>query len=130
MALPPEAPRLVEGAFDPSQIWNLVKLGVDLFDSSYAILLADKGQAFRIGDNYWKTGEFTIMDLKNEEFKEDMDLLYSGCECHTCKTFKRAYIKHLLDTKELLASVLLTIHNMVEFDRMFEVLRNSLAIES
>ena len=130
MALPPETPRLVEGAFDPSQIWNLVKLGVDLFDSSYAIMLADRGQVFRVGDNYWKTGEFTVMDLKNEEFKEDMDLLYSGCECHTCKTFKRAYIKHLFDTKELLGSVLLTIHNMIEFDRMFEVLRNNLAIES
>ncbi|KAE9552112.1 hypothetical protein FO519_004692 [Halicephalobus sp. NKZ332] len=118
MALPPEAPKLVEGAFDPSQILSLVKLGIDLFDSSYAILLADKGQSFRIGENYWKTGEFKVLDFKNDEFKEDMDLLYPDCGCHTCKTFKKAYIKHLIDTKELLGPVLLTIHNMTEFDRM------------
>lgn len=59
--------------------------------------------------------------------KTDMGPLCSHCSCYTCKTFKRAYLHHLIACKEMLGFTLLIIHNMTEFDRMFEMIRTHLA---
>jgi tRNA-guanine family transglycosylase len=122
-----EAPRLVEGAFDPYQIFSLVQSGCDLFDSSYTVLCGEKGIAFNVSEDYAKTGAFSIVDFTEEKNKTDMGPLCSHCSCYTCKTFKRAYLHHLIACKEMLGFTLLIIHNMTEFDRMFEMIRTHLA---
>uniref|UniRef100_A0AC34QWE2 tRNA-guanine(15) transglycosylase-like domain-containing protein n=2 Tax=Panagrolaimus sp. JU765 TaxID=591449 RepID=A0AC34QWE2_9BILA len=116
--LPSESPRLIEGAFNPQQILTFIKLGIDLFDSSYAILLADDCKAFKIGKEFINNGEFEILNIGDEIYKEDMSKLFDDCDCHTCKTFQKAYLRHLSETKEMLLPVLLTIHNLTEFDRI------------
>ena len=68
MLIRQDVPRLVEGAFDPYQIHFLIKLGIDLFDSSYTILVAEKGIAFNVADDYAKTGAFSIIDFKEERY--------------------------------------------------------------
>ena len=50
--LPPNTLRLVEGPFDPEQIFQLVKIGVDEFDNSYVTYLAERGRAFRLTKTY------------------------------------------------------------------------------
>uniref|UniRef100_A0A914Y1A2 tRNA-guanine(15) transglycosylase-like domain-containing protein n=1 Tax=Panagrolaimus superbus TaxID=310955 RepID=A0A914Y1A2_9BILA len=122
-----DVPRLVEGAFDPYQILCLVKNGCDLFDSSYTVLLAEKGIGFNVAEDYAKTGTFSVVDFTEEKNKTDMTPLCSRCSCYTCKTFKRAYLHHLIACKEMLGFTLLIIHNMTEFDRMFEMIRAHLA---
>lgn len=128
--LPPEAPRLVEGVFNPKQIHMLIKEGIDLFDSSYAIHLADQGKAFRLADDFVTTGDFHILDFTDDTFKQSMEPLFSNCDCHTCINFQKAYLHHLHNTKELLGMILMTIHNMTEFDRMFDLIRNNLLLQN
>jgi queuine tRNA-ribosyltransferase subunit QTRTD1 len=122
-----DVPRFVEGAFDPYQIFCLIRNGIDLFDSSYTVLLAEKGFGFMVTEDYANTGAFSVVDFTDDKNKTDMSPLCSRCSCYTCKTFKRAYIHHLIACKEMLGFTLLVIHNMTEFDRMFELIRTNLA---
>lgn len=62
-----EAPRLVEGAFDPYQIFSLIQSGCDLFDSSYTVLCGEKGIAFNVSEDYAKSGAFSIVDFAEEK---------------------------------------------------------------
>ncbi|KAH9502771.1 hypothetical protein Btru_069749 [Bulinus truncatus] len=62
------------------------------------------------------------IDLNNPKYAEDFTALLPGCSCYTCSNFTRSYIHHLLNTKELLAYVLLTMHN---FHQYFEILPSS-----
>ena len=53
-------------------------------------------------------------NLKNNRFREDFTPLDTSCPCYTCQHFTRAYLSHLLRSRELLAYTLLTIHNLTE----------------
>uniref|UniRef100_A0A7E4VUA0 Queuine tRNA-ribosyltransferase accessory subunit 2 n=1 Tax=Panagrellus redivivus TaxID=6233 RepID=A0A7E4VUA0_PANRE len=128
LLLPQDKVRLVEGAFNPTQILHLIKLGVDLFDSSFASLMADEGKAFKIADDFESTWEFSVLDFNDAKFNDDTSKLYDHCSCYPCQTFTKAYLRHLVNCKEMLAMVLLTIHNMTEFDRMFARIRESLQL--
>lgn len=59
----------MEGAFSPSEIFFFVKLGVDLFDSSYATYLAESGKAFRLGDNFpSELSDFEELDFNDKVY--------------------------------------------------------------
>lgn len=95
--------------------------GIDIFDSSFAVSATDKGHAlaYNIGSAIYKlqkhkkladqSGEehVEVVDLNSTEFAADFRPLISGCGCYTCVTHTRAYLHHLLVTKELLAGILL-----------------------
>jgi tRNA-guanine family transglycosylase len=49
-----------------------------------------------------------------------------GCDCYTCKHYTRAYIYHMLEVKEMNANILLAIHNMRQYDFLFEMIRENL----
>ncbi len=49
-----------------------------------------------------------------------------GCDCYTCKYYTRAYIYHMLEVKEMNANILLAIHNMRQYDFLFEMIRENL----
>lgn len=145
--LPPNTLRLVEGPFDPEQIFQLVKIGVDEFDNSYVTYLAERGRAFRLTKTYpeidkrkksesgevlqcatecTKTSFFQIVDFNDPSLFDDFTPLFPGCQCYACTCFTRSYIYHLWRTREMLAEILLTIHNIIEFDDMFERIREYL----
>ncbi|KAI5303849.1 hypothetical protein KEM55_000341 [Ascosphaera atra] len=57
----------------------------------------------------------------------DTNPLMKGCTCYTCRTFHRAYIRHLLNAKEMLAWTLLHVHNLHVMDQFFASVRRSIA---
>jgi queuine tRNA-ribosyltransferase subunit QTRTD1 len=67
-----------------------------------------------------------LIDLNDGRFKNDFRPILSTCLCYTCRKHTRAYINHLLITKEMLGQVLLTIHNLHHYATFFETLRQSI----
>ncbi|XP_072017955.1 queuine tRNA-ribosyltransferase accessory subunit 2-like isoform X2 [Amphiura filiformis] len=67
------------------------------------------------------------VNLKESRFFDDFRPVLPSCSCYCCQNHTRAYINHLLNTKELLAHVLLTIHNLHHYFRFFEAIRESIA---
>ncbi|XP_067848838.1 queuine tRNA-ribosyltransferase accessory subunit 2 isoform X2 [Heptranchias perlo] len=72
-----------------------------------------------------KMAAFTI-DLKREQFRADFSPLLEDCSCYCCKNHTRAYLYHLLVTNELLAGVLLMIHNLHHYFGFFQSIRGAL----
>lgn len=126
--IPSSCLRLVNGAFSPTEILSLIKLGIDLFDSSYPVLLAEQGMSFRLSEDFPKDNTFSIFDYNNAElFADDFTRPYGNCDCYTCSHYTKGYLQHLRNTKELLGPILLVIHNLQEFERMFELIRKHIA---
>ncbi|TMS16441.1 Queuine tRNA-ribosyltransferase accessory subunit 2 [Larimichthys crocea] len=67
------------------------------------------------------------IDLKDKRYQDDFRPLVEGCGCYCCKNHQRAYMHHLLVTNELLAGVLLMIHNTAHYLGFFRALREALA---
>ena len=63
------------------------------------------------------------LNLSLEEHKNSAEPLVKGCKCYTCCHYTRAYIYHMLEVKEMNANILLGIHNMAMFDRLFAMTR-------
>jgi len=142
-ALPREAPKLYHGFCTPVNVVELVLMGVDMFESSFPIYLAENGQAFVFpnkfpaaeieGGNSQAEGESAKddghwIDLKESEcYKNDFTPIVESCSCYTCRNHTKAYINHLLMTKELLAPVLLTIHNLHYYGTFFKSVRSAIS---
>ncbi|CAD5223956.1 unnamed protein product [Bursaphelenchus okinawaensis] len=124
--LPVNKPRLVEGAFDPTEIFELIRLGVDIFDTSYAILMAEQGKAFRVSDEFPQENTFKTTDFTSDTYQNDLTPIVDDCTCYSCSNYTKAYLTHLFNTHELLGPMLTVIHNLSEFDRFFEMLRRFL----
>ncbi|VDO96739.1 unnamed protein product [Soboliphyme baturini] len=109
--LPKELPRFFPGALDPTQVLELVDLGCDLFDSSYAYLLTKKGQALVLDESFPAEPKFHLID--------DFDVLCADCTCYTCSGSKytKAYLNHLMVTHELLGPVLLQMRHGIYPDQ-------------
>ncbi|KAH7730400.1 Protein TGT-2 [Aphelenchoides avenae] len=125
--LPATKPRLVEGVFDPSQILYLIQQGIDLFDSSYAAALSEEGKAFKLSDSFPAQPQFVVLDLSDKKYADDFTPLFPQCKCYTCQNYTRAYVYHLRNTHEMNENILLMLHNLTEFDRMFVRIRENLA---
>ena len=112
--LPENKPRYLMGVGTPEDIINGVVRGVDVFDCVLPTRLARHHSAFT------PEGRLNMM---NATFARDERPLDETCDCYTCKTFTRAYIRHLIVAKELLAGTLLSIHNLRALIRLMEQIR-------
>jgi queuine tRNA-ribosyltransferase len=101
--LPENKPRYLMGVGTPEDILNGVARGVDIFDCVLPTRLARHHSAFS------STGRLNLM---NATYKSDPNPIDSNCACYTCQNFSRAYIRHLIVAKELLAGTLISIHNL------------------
>jgi queuine tRNA-ribosyltransferase len=101
--LPPEKPRYLMGVGTPEELWEGVARGVDLFDCVFPTRIARNGTLF--------TDQGRLV-LRNARYREDERPVDPNCSCYTCKTFSRAYLKHLLATGELLGLRLNSLHNL------------------
>ena len=99
--MPKNKPRYVMGVGTPPQLLQMIGLGMDMFDCVMPTRLARHASVFT------RDG---IMNLKNERFKHD-PLPIMEADNYTCQDFSRAYLRHLVMAKELLAHTLLSIHN-------------------
>ena len=107
--LPEDKPRHLLGIGDPEGMLRAVALGVDLFDCVLPTRMARTGVALT------RQGR---MNLRNARYQDDLRPLESGCPCPACKSFTRAYIRHLHRVGEILAHRLLTWHNLVFIYRL------------
>lgn len=102
-ALPHERPRYLMGVGNPTTILEAIGLGVDMFDCVLPTRTARLGTAFSSEGR---------LNLKNARFARDYGPLDPSCSCSTCARYQRAYIRHLVNTKEMLGAILLSIHNL------------------
>ena len=66
--------------------------------------------------------------LRNASFEHDLTPIEEGCDCYACKNgFSRAYIRHLVKCKEILAAQLITLHNLRFSLRLMENIRQAIA---
>lgn len=115
--LPPSAVRYVMGLGDTEGILDAVSRGVDLFDCVLPTRIARHGKALtRDGD----------LSMKRAEWVRDKDPIEEGCPCIACRRYSRGYIRHLVNTHELLASRLLTLHNLTYTYRLMDDIRSSI----
>lgn len=114
--MPKEKPRYVMGVGTPPQLLKMVSLGIDMFDCVMPTRLARHGGVFTPNG---------ILNLKNERFKNDPHPIMEA-DNYTCRNFSRAYLRHLVMAKELLAHTLLSIHNTHFFIDLMEQARSQI----
>jgi queuine tRNA-ribosyltransferase len=102
-AMPADKPRYLMGVGNPTTMLQAIALGVDMFDCVLPTRTARMGTAFS------STGR---MNLKNAQYARDFGPLDPVCTCTTCTQYSRAYVRHLVSMKEMLGSILLSIHNL------------------
>ena len=98
----------------PRDIVAAVIEGVDLFD---CVLPTRSG---RFGQVFTTRGRLAI---KHARYRDDDRPLDPDCACYTCRSFSRAYLRHLHTSNEILAPRLLTLHNVTFYQRLMERLR-------
>ena len=112
--LPENKPRYLMGVGTPEDLINGVLRGIDIFDCVLPTRLARHHAAFA------PEGRLNLM---NATFARDELPIDETCDCYTCKTFTRAYIRHLIVAQELLAGTLISIHNLRALIRLMEQIR-------
>ena len=101
--LPADRPRYLMGVGTPEDIVEAVASGVDMFDCVLPTRNARNGQLF--------TSQGKI-NIGNAQYAEDEGPADPACGCYTCRTFSRAYLRHLYKAHEINASTLNTLHNL------------------
>jgi queuine tRNA-ribosyltransferase len=101
--LPAHKPRYTMGLGTPPQILKMIALGVDMFDCVHPTRVARNGAAFTPDG---------LINLRNERHRVDPKPLVESLDNYTCRNFSRAYLRHLVMANEILASTLLTLHNV------------------
>lgn len=112
--LPPECARYLMGVGKPDDIVGAVARGVDMFDCVLPTRSGRTGQAF--------TRRGTV-NLRNARHVEDPRPLDAACRCPACRNYSRAYLHHLIKAGEILASMLLTWHNLTYYQDLMAGLR-------
>jgi queuine tRNA-ribosyltransferase len=101
--LPSDRPRYLMGVGSPEDLVEAVLRGIDIFDCVLPTRMARNNSAMtRVGR----------LNLRNAGFASDSRPIETECGCYTCRTFTRAYLRHLIVAKEMLAATLLSIHNL------------------
>ena len=101
--MPENKPRYLMGVGTPEDIWYSVEQGVDMFDCVFPTRIARNGTAYSAEG---------LVKIRNGEYKEDFRPIDAECGCYACKTFSRAYIRHLFNVHEILGMRLTTLHNI------------------
>ena len=115
--LPEDKPRYLMGVGEPTDIFEGVDRGIDMFDCVLPTRLARHGHAFT---------KYGKINLKNSKYKEDFTPVDYGCDCECCKNYTKAYIRHLITSNETLGARLLSIHNLRFLIKITENIRESI----
>jgi queuine tRNA-ribosyltransferase len=115
--LPENKPRYLMGVGTPEDLINGIARGIDIFDCVLPTRLARHNAAFS------SEGRLNLM---NASFSRDARPIDKTCACYTCQTFSRAYLRHLILSRELLAGTLLSIHNLHSLIQLVKEIRVSI----
>ena len=115
--LPENKPTYLMGVGTPANIIEAVDRGIDFFDCVYP---STNG---RHGHVYTHHGK---LNLFNKKFELDPRPIEEGCQCPACRTYSRAYIRHLLKAKEMLGMRLCVLHNLYFYNHLMEEIRGAI----
>ena len=115
--MPADRPRYLMGVGTPVNILEAVERGIDLFDCVMPSRNARHGHVF--------TSE-GIRNLANSKYITDDRPLDEQCDCPACRTFSRAYIRHLLKANEMLGMRLAVVHNLYFYNNLMAEIREAL----
>lgn len=115
--LPEDKLRYAMGIGEPIDLVEGVIRGIDLFDCVSPTRLARHGHALT---------KYGKINLKNASYKKDFTPISTECDCYACKHYTKAYIKHLIDTKETFGARLLSIHNIRYLVHLMEEIRTAI----
>ena len=115
--MPADRPRYLMGVGTPSNIIEAVARGVDFFDCVMPARNARHGKLFT-----WHG----TLNIKNEKFKLDRRPIDPDCQCPVCRSFSRAYLRHLFVAGEMLAMRLAVLHNLYFYNELVARIRQAL----
>lgn len=115
--LPENKPTYLMGVGTPANILEAVERGVDFFDCVYP---SRNGRHGHVYTNHGK------MNLFNAKYELDDRPIEEGCNCPACRSYSRAYIRHLLKAKEMLGMRLCVLHNLYFYNTMMEEIRDAI----
>lgn len=115
--LPQDKPRYLMGVGKPSDIVGGVARGVDMFDCVIPTRSGRTGQAF-VRDG--------VINIRNAKYRDDVGPLDEKCGCYACKNHSRAYLHHLTKANEILASMLMSEHNIFYYQDLMAEIRNAI----
>jgi len=121
--LPREKPRYLMGVGAPDDIFDAILMGVDMFDCVMPTRNARNGSLF-VRTHVNEDGK---LHIKNAKYAKDFLPIDPECQCYTCRTFSRGYLRHLFVAQELTIYRLLTIHNLQFLYDMTSSIRDALA---
>jgi len=119
--LPAGRPRYLMGTGMPDDLVECVARGIDLFDCVLPTRNARNGQLLT---------RHGVLVIKNAQYSEDRRPPDSGCGCYTCRTFSRAYLRHLFMAGEMTAATLLTVHNLYFYLDLMARIREAIGFGS
>jgi queuine tRNA-ribosyltransferase len=117
--MPQDAPRYLMGVGTPEDLVEAVYRGVDMFDCVMPTRNGRTGSAFT---NYGK------INIRNAKFARDSEPLDAECPCSVCGRYSRSYIRHLYQTGEMLAAMLISHHNLAFFLDLMRKVRDSIKL--
>ena len=117
--LPRDRPRYVMGVGMPEELPEYVARGVDMMDCVLPSRNARNGYLF--------TSEGRVV-IKQAQYRNDPAPLDPNCRCYTCRTYSRAYLRHLFQAGEILFSTLGTIHNLKYYLDMMRQMRQAILL--
>lgn len=115
--LPQQKPTYLMGVGTPVNILEAVDRGVDFFDCVYP---SRNGRHGHVYTNHGK------LNLFNAKYELDDGPIEEGCQCPACRTYSRAYVRHLLKAKEMLGMRLCVLHNLYFYNTMMEEIREAI----
>ncbi len=116
-SLPEDKPKYVMGIGTPEYILDAVQSGVDMFDCVLPTRNARNGAYFT------RRGQLSI---KQERWTHDFTPVDSECNCKVCRTYSKAYLRHLFKEQEILSSILASYHNLYFLNEMMKEIRNAI----
>ena len=115
--LPEQKPTYLMGVGTPANILEAVDRGVDFFDCVYP---SRNGRHSHVYTNHGK------LNLLNAKYELDPRPIEEGCGCPACRSYSRAYIRHLFKAKEMLGMRLCVLHNLYFYNKMMEEIRDAI----
>ena len=115
--MPKNKPRYLMGVGTPSDILGAVKNGIDMFDCVMPTRSGRTGLAFT-----WE-GK---LNLRNSKFKNDKSPLDKKCKINNLNKYSKSYLNHLINTNEILASMLISLHNVNFYQEFMKKIRESI----
>ena len=115
--LPKNKPRYLMGVGTPSDILGAVKEGIDMFDCVMPTRSGRTGLAFTWGGK---------LNLKNSKYANDKTSLDEKCDIRQLNRYSKSYLNHLIKSNEMMASMLISLHNIHFYQQFMSEIRNSI----